>query len=420
MTSEEIKALDAQCVMQTYGRFDAVIDHGEGATLYSPEGKEYIDFTSGIGVASIGYGNRKWADAIYEQAQKLQHISNLFYSEPYVKLAQELMARTGMKNVFFSNAGGEANEGMIKLARKYSFDKYGKGRSTIISLEQSFHGRTITTLAATGQEVFHNYFFPFTEGFAHVPANDIQALKSLINAQAASESAGASPFDGTAALKLKPGDPPCGVCAVLIELIQGEGGVLPLDEEYVKAVAGLCAARDILLLVDEVQSGVGRSGTLFTYQQYGIMPDVVSFAKGIAGGLPMGGIMANEKCSAVLSTGTHATTFGGNPVAAAGALEVLRQLDDDALSEVVKKGAYIMEAVKSWGLPIVSEVRGRGLMIGVSLSGADPKEVAEKCVEAGLLILTAGDDALRMLPPLVITYEEIDKGLKILNKVLGS
>ena len=420
MTSAEIKTLDAQCAMQTYGRFDAVIDHGKGATLHSPEGKEYIDFTSGIGVASIGYGNTKWADAIYAQALKLQHISNLYFSEPYVKLAQVLMARTGMKNVFFSNAGGEANEGMIKLARKYSFDKYGKGRSTIISLEQSFHGRTITTLAATGQEVFHNYFFPFTEGFTHVPANDIQALKSLINAQAASESAGASPFDGTAALKLKPGDASCGVCAVLIELVQGEGGVLPLDEEYVKAVAELCAARDILLLVDEVQSGVGRTGTLFAYQQYGIKPDVVSFAKGIAGGLPMGGIMANEKCSAVLSAGTHATTFGGNPVAAAGALEVLSQLSDETLSEVLKKGTYIMETVKSWGLPIVREVRGRGLMIGVSLSGAEPKEVATKCVEAGLLILTAGDDALRMLPPLVITYEEIDRGLEILKIVLGN
>ena len=412
MTSNEIKQLDSESVMQTYGRFDAVIDRGEGATLYSPEGKEYIDFTSGIGVNSIGYGNKKWADAIYEQAQKLQHISNLYYSEPYAKLASQLTKRTGMKNVFFSNAGGEANEGMIKLARKYSFDKYGSGRSTIISLVQSFHGRTITTLAATGQESFHNYFFPFTEGFEHVPANDKKALEMRLSAGAANIIS----IDGTAAHK--PDDSLSGVCALLIELIQGEGGVLPLDKDYVEAVAALCAERDLLLLIDEVQTGVGRTGALFAFQQYAIMPDVVSFAKGIAGGIPMGGIMASEKCCAVLSAGTHATTFGGNPVSAAGALEVLNQLDDAALSEVTKKGEYIKETVSGWGLPLVGEVRGLGLMLGIPLQGAVPKEVAAKCVDAGLLILTAGADALRLLPPLTISYDEIDKGLAILKAVL--
>jgi len=412
MTSSEIKALDAENVMQTYGRFDAVIERGEGATLYSPEGKEYIDFTSGIGVSSIGYGNKAWADAIYAQALKLQHISNLYYSEPYAKLAGQLTARTGMKNVFFSNAGGEANEGMIKLARKYSFDKYGRGRSTIISLVQSFHGRTITTLAATGQEVFHNYFFPFTEGFRHVPANDIGALEELLETYSA-----VAVSDGTSAFK--PITPIDGVCGVLIELIQGEGGVLPLDEGYVREVARLCADRDLLLLVDEVQTGAGRTGTLFAYQQYGIEPDVVSFAKGIAGGLPMGGILANEKCASVFVPGTHATTFGGNPVSAAGAIEVLRQLDGAALAEVAKKGAYIREKIKGWGFPIVGEVRGMGLMIGASLRGAAPKEVAKACVRNGLLILTAGEDALRMLPPLTITYGEIDKGLSILETVLS-
>ena len=412
MTSSEIRALDAENVMQTYGRFDAVIERGEGATLYSPEGKEYIDFTSGIGVCSIGYGNKAWADAVYAQALKLQHISNLYYSEPYAKLAGQLMARTGMKNVFFSNAGGEANEGLIKLARKYSFDKYGRGRSTIISLVQSFHGRTITTLAATGQEAFHNYFFPFTEGFRHVPANDIGALEALLETYAA-----VAVSDGTSAFK--PITPIDGVCGVLVELIQGEGGVLPLDAGYVREVARLCADRDLLLLVDEVQTGAGRTGTLFAYQQYGIEPDVVSFAKGIAGGLPMGGIMANEKCASVFVPGTHATTFGGNPVSAAGALEVLRQLDDAALSEVAKKGEYIRGKVAGWGLPIVGEVRGKGLMIGVSLRGAAPKEAAKACVQNGLLILTAGEDALRMLPPLTITYGEIDKGLDILKGVLS-
>ena len=391
MNSTEIKALDEQNVMQTYARFDAVIERGEGAKLYSPEGKEYIDFTSGIGVNSIGYGNKKWADAIHAQAMKLQHVSNLYYSEPYVKLAQQLMVRTGMKNVFFSNAGGEANEGMIKLARKYSFDKYGKGRSTIISLVQSFHGRTITTLAATGQDTFHNYFFPFTEGFKHVAANDIKALEDELTDD---------------------------VCAVMIELVQGEGGVIPLDKDYVKKVAKLCSARDMLLVVDEVQTGVGRTGTLFAFQQYGITPDAVSFAKGIAGGLPLGGIMANEKCAGVLTAGTHATTFGGNPVAAAGALEVLRQLDDTVLVEVIKKGEYIKETIKSWEKPSVGEIRGLGLMLGISMIGAVPKEVAQSCVEKGLLMLTAGPDALRMLPSLTITYDEIDKGLQILKSIL--
>jgi acetylornithine/N-succinyldiaminopimelate aminotransferase len=414
MTSEEIKSIDAQSVMQTYGRFDAVIEYGEGAMLYSPEGKEYIDFTSGIGVNSIGYGNKNWADAIYAQALKLQHVSNLYYTEPYVKLAHELTSRSGLKNVFFSNAGAEANEGMIKLARKYSFDKYGKGRSTIISLVQSFHGRTITTLAATGQESFHNYFFPFTEGFLHVPANDIKALESLIAANVS----GSISVDGTTALK--PAESSSGICAVMVELVQGEGGVLPLDIEYVKELALLCETHDLLLLIDEVQTGAGRTGTLFAFQQYGIIPDVISFAKGIAGGLPLGGIMANEKCAAVLTPGTHATTFGGNPIAAAGALEVLRQLDDAELSEVINKGEYIKEAIKSWNLPIIGEIRGMGLMMGITLKEVLPRDVAAQCVNEGLLILTAGADALRMLPPLTITYSEIDKGLQILKTVLIS
>lgn len=391
MRSSEIKALDRQHVMQTYGRFDLALDHGEGAVLYSPEGKKYIDFTSGIGVNSVGYGNKAWADAVYAQAMKLQHVSNLFYSAPYAALAAELTARTGMKNVFFANAGGEANEGLIKLARKYSFDRYGRGRSTILTLFRSFHGRTVTTLAATGQAHFHDYFFPFTEGFRHIPAGDISALRSALT-----------------------GDE----CAVMLELIQGEGGVLPLDTEYVRAVADICAERDILLLIDEVQTGAGRTGTLFAFQQYGIMPDAVSFAKGIAGGLPMGGVLAGEKCGDVLTPGTHATTFGGNPIAAAGALEVLRQLDAAALRAVTEKGDFIRETVLSWGLPGVGEVRGRGLMLGITLKDTPPKEAAQACIDRGLLILTAGSDALRLLPPLTITLSEIEAGLKILKGVL--
>ena len=258
MTSKEMKALTGQYVMNTYGRFDVAIDHGQGAKLYDPEGREYIDFTSGIGVTSLGYGDEDWVNAITQQAKKLGHVSNLFYTEPAAKLAEKLCQRTGMSCVFFANGGGEANEGMIKLARKYSYDKYGLGRSTIITLKNSFHGRTITTLMATGQDVFHQYFFPFTEGFRYAPANDLEALKEVA------------------------GDD---VCAVMMEMVQGEGGVLPLDYEYVQAVKQLCAERDWLLLDDEVQAGVGRTGKLFAFQQYDILPDVASFAKGIAGGM---------------------------------------------------------------------------------------------------------------------------------------
>ena len=264
MNHEELVALDHQYAMQTYGRFDVDIDHGKGATLYDLAGKEYIDFSSGIGVNSIGYGNEKWVAAITAQAQKLGHISNLFYSQPYAQLAQTLCRRTGMAAAFFGNSGAEANEGIIKMARKYSFDKYGKGRGTIITLKNSFHGRTITTLTATGQDVFHNYFFPFTDGFRYAQAGSIDAIQEVAGHD---------------------------VCAVMLELVQGEGGVYPMDPEYVHNLAVLCAERDWLLLVDEVQTGVGRTGTLFAFQQYGIIPDGVSFAKGIAGGLPMGGFL---------------------------------------------------------------------------------------------------------------------------------
>ncbi len=392
MTSEQIKALDHDSVMQTYGRFDVAIDHGTGSTLYTPEGKEYIDFASGIGVNSVGYGNPKWIQAVTEQATKLQHISNLYYSEPYAKLADRLCKRTGMANVFFANGGGEANEGMIKLARKYSFDKYGEGRATIITLLDSFHGRTITTLKATGQEVFHKYFFPFTEGFRYAAPNDIDALK----AQAGDD-----------------------VCAVMLELVQGEGGVMPLNKDYIAQVKALCDEHDWLLLVDEVQTGVGRTGTLFAFQQYDLLPDVCSFAKGIAGGLPMSGIMANEKCRNVLTAGTHATTFGGNPVSAAGGCAVQEILSDEMLDEVKEKGAYLRNAIENLGSPAVSGTRGLGLMIGITLNeGYNNGELAGKLVEAGLLVLTAGQNVIRLLPPLVITREELDKGIAILRKVL--
>ena len=392
MTSQEIKSLTNQYVMNTYGRNDVVIDHGKGARLYSPEGREYIDFTSGIGVCDLGYGNEAWAEAVYQQAKKVGHTSNLFYTEPCARLAEKLCKRTGMSNVFFASGGGEANEGMIKLARKYSFDKYGKGRATIITLKNSFHGRTMATLTATGQERFHNYFFPFVEGFRFAEANSLDSLK---------ETAG----DDT--------------CAVMMELVQGEGGVLPLDQEYVSAVAKLCAEKDWLLLVDEVQTGVGRTGSLFAFQQYGILPDVCSFAKGIAGGLPMSGIMANEKCRNVLTPGTHATTFGANPVCGAAALVVQDVLSDEFLQEVQKKGAYLREQIEAMDLPCFGKTRGLGLMIGIEVAeGYENGKLAAALADAGLLVLTAGP-GMRLLPPLVITKEEMDAGLAIMKKTLS-
>ncbi len=392
MTHEELKELDQAYTMQTYGRFDVDIDHGKGAALYDLSGKEYIDFTSGIGVCSIGYADPRWVEAISAQAARLAHVSNLFYTQPYAKLAKTLCTRSGMAAAFFANSGAESNEGLIKLARKYSFDRYGKGRGTILTLKNSFHGRTISTLTATGQDVFHNYFFPFDEGFRYAQAGDMDSLQS------------AAGHD---------------VCAVLLELVQGEGGVLPMEREYVNELAELCQQRDWLLLVDEVQTGIGRTGTLFAFQQYGIQPDAVSFAKGIAGGLPMGGILASERCRNVFTPGTHATTFGGNPICAAAAQVVLEILDDSLLTEVTEKGAYIRERIERMDLECLGGTRGLGMMIGVEVKRPyNNKELAARLMEQGLLVLTAGS-ALRLLPPLTIRREEIDKGLTILEQALA-
>ena len=391
MTFDELKALDHAHTLQTYGRFDVDVDHGQGATLWDLAGRTYIDFTSGIGVCSVGYGNEKWARAIYDQALTLGHISNLFYSQPYARLAGALCARSGMAAAFFGNSGAEANEGLLKLARKYSHDKYGAGRGTILTLRNSFHGRTLATLAATGQDVFHQHFFPFPEGFRHTGANDL----ADVEAQAGED-----------------------VCAVLLELVQGEGGVLPMDRDFVRALAGLCEQRDWLLLVDEVQTGIGRTGTLFAFQQYGIRPDAVSFAKGIAGGLPMGGFLVNEKCRPVLGPGSHASTFGGNPVCSAAALAVLDILDEAALNRVREKGIYLREHIEAMGKQCLGATRGLGLMIGVEVRpGWSSRELAARLAGHGLLVLTAGP-ALRLLPPLTSTKGEMDQGLAILDRGL--
>ncbi len=391
MKNQDIIALEKDYVMQTYGRFPVAIERGQGATLYDFEGKEYVDFASGIGVNSLGYAYPAWVKAVSDQAGKLAHISNLYYSEPMGTLSKRLCEITGMARVFYCNSGAESNEGAIKLARKYSFDKYGKGRSKIITLQNSFHGRTISTLAATGQDVFHQYFFPFTEDFAYVPANDIDALKAEMTED---------------------------TCAVLMELIQGEGGVLPLDPEYVKAVRKLTEEKDVLMMIDEVQTGIGRTGTFFCYMGYGIQPDVVSTAKGLGGGLPLGAIFASKKTEAVLGSGTHATTFGANPICCAGAHAVLDVVANDAfLQEVEKKGAYMREKIEAFGNDTILGVRGKGLMIGVIVPDGMHKELAKKMTEAGVLVLTAGVNAIRLLPPLVISYEEMDKGLAIMKKV---
>ncbi len=391
MDHQQLKELDNTYFMPTYGRFDVDIDHGHGATLYDLSGKEYIDFSSGIGVNSIGCAHPRWVEAIAAQAARLGHISNLFYTQPGARLAKIMCERSGMAGVFFSNSGAEANEGAIKLARKWSFDKYGKGRGTIITLKNSFHGRTAVTLKATGQEVFHNYFYPFPEGFRYAEAGDMASLEEV------------SGHD---------------VCAVMLELVQGEGGVRPMEKAYVQALSALCEQRDWLLIIDEVQSGIGRTGTFFAYQQYGIVPDVVTFAKGVAGGLPMGGFLANEKCRGVLTAGTHGSTFGGNPVSAAAALAVMEVLSDETIAAVAEKGAYLRQKIAELGLSCLGDTRGLGLMIGVEVKGErSNKELAALLIQNGLLVLTGGKD-LRLLPPLTITREEMDKGLAIMAQVL--
>ena len=389
MTFEEIRNDEQQYMMHAYGRFQTALVSGKGAVAKDVDGKEYVDFTSGIGVNCLGYCDDGWVKAVSEQVATLQHISNLYYSPLQTEVSKKLCALTGFDKVFLCNSGAEANECAIKIARKYSFDKYGKGRQKIVTLVNSFHGRTVTTLAATGQDVFHNFFFPFTEGFEYAEANNIDSVKKCIDNE---------------------------VCAVFIELIQGEGGVMPLDKEFVNEIEKICKEEDILLMIDEVQTGISRTGAFYCYQNYGIQPDVITSAKGLAGGLPMGACLCVEKLADVLGAGTHGTTFGGNPIACAGAKEVLsRVATEDFLKEVNAKGDYIREKLKT--MANVSEVRGMGMMIGIVTEKDNAKEIAKKCVENGLLILTA-KNLLRLLPPLNITYEEIDRGLNILKKVM--
>lgn len=394
MNNKRIAQLNDANVMATYGRFPIAIERGQGAKLYDFDGREYIDFAAGIGASSVGHNNPKLVNAISEQASMVCHTSNLYYTKPSAELAGVLCSRSGMDKVFFANSGCEANEGAMKLARKYSSDKYGMGRGTIVTLMNSFHGRTMATLTATGQNVFHNHFYPFPNGYRYAIANDIKSVESACGSD---------------------------VCAIMLETVQGEGGVVPLNSEFLKGVSELCTSRDILLIIDEVQTGIGRTGTFFSYQNPWfevVKPDVVTFAKGIAGGLPLGGFMARGKYCDVLSVGTHGATFGANPVTAAAALAVMDILSDQVISEVAEKGSYMRDKIDSMGISILKPSRGIGLMIGLPVEKDLHRDLAAKLNAAGLLTLTAGSDALRFLPPLTITMDEIDRGLEIFENTV--
>ena len=380
----ELKQLDKQYIANTYARFPVELTHGKGSQVWDEQGKAYIDMGSGIGVTAFGIADDAWQKAVTEQLGKLQHMSNLYYTEPCALLAQQLCERTGMKKVFFCNSGAEANEGMIKTARKYAAEHKGSEYSTIVTLVNSFHGRTITTLAATGQAHYHELFQPLTPGFVHAPANDLEAVKK-------------------AALDNKAG-------AVMIECIQGEGGVIPLKKEFVTGLAAFCAEEGLLLLVDEVQTGNGRTGALYAYMNYGVQPDIISTAKGIGGGLPLGAVLFGEKTEFTLGAGDHGSTFGGNPVCCAGALSILNRIDDSLLAEVREKSEMIFRKLQ--GAPGIEDVAGMGLMIGVK-TVKPAADVLKACMEKGVLCLTA-KDRVRLLPALNIPMALLEQALDVI------
>ncbi|MDR2163292.1 MAG: aspartate aminotransferase family protein [Clostridiales Family XIII bacterium] len=388
MNSEQIKQQEDRYVANTYARYDVAIVSGSGVRAKDADGREYIDFTSGIGVNSLGFCDPGWVKAVSDQAATVQHISNLFYTEPCTKAARRLIELIGLNNMFFGNSGAEANEGAIKAARKYSHMKYGPHRSEIVTLEGSFHGRTMATITATGQDSFHKDYNPFLQGFSYAKMDDLDDLKSKIT-------------DNT--------------CAVMVEFVQGEGGVNPLDPAYVDGVAAICAESDILLIADEVQSGIGRTGKFMAYEHYGVTPDIVTVAKGIGGGLPIGAIVFGGKTKDGFAPGDHGSTYGGNPVACAGADYVLSRMDEGFLANVHEVGDHMKERLLT--IPGVADVTGIGLMIGIALTDMKAPDVVKSCLDRGLLVLTA-KDKLRLLPPLVITKGEADEGIDIIADVL--
>ena len=389
MDSEKVIKRDNEYVLHTYNRNPIALEKGHGLYAAGPEGQKYLDFTSGIGVNSLGYCDLDWAEAVSEQAHKLQHTSNLYYTAPCGKLAKKLCKRTGMSKVFFGNSGAEANEGAIKCARKYSVDTYGESRNKVITLVNSFHGRTLATLTATGQDVFHHDFGPFPGNFDYVPAGDFAALEKAADKD---------------------------TCAVMMELVQGEGGVVALDADYVARVAAFCREKDILVIVDEVQTGVGRTGKFLACEHFDLHPDIVTLAKGLGGGLPIGAVLMNKKVADHMKPGSHGSTFGGNPVCCAGALAVLDEMDDDFLANVNERAAQLRAGLAK--LPHVREVSGLGLMVGIAFDdGIKAADVRAACEKAGLLVLTA-KTRLRLLPPLILTADDVDDALAILRSVL--
>ncbi len=390
MFFSDIKKLDNQYIANTYKRQELDVEAGKGCVCSDIAKHEYIDFSAGIGVNCLGFANAKWIEAVKEQLDKLGHMSNLYYTQPQVALAKILCEHTGMARVFFGNSGAEANEGAIKTARKYSSDKYSANRFEIITLTNSFHGRTIATLAATGQDAFHKNFGPFPDGFVYANANDLSDVSAKVTEN---------------------------TCAIMLECIQGEGGVVPLTSEFLEGIQKICDEKDILLIVDEVQTGVGRTGKFLCSQYFDIKPDIVTLAKGLGGGLPIGAVLFGEKTKNTLGFGDHGSTFGGNPVICAGAVEVLNSLDGKMLDNIVEKGQYIAEKLLT--MRGVKSVSGMGLMLGIEVE--EPlasSEIVTECIKKGLILLTA-KHKLRLLPPLNIKLAEIDRGLEILAQVLS-
>lgn len=391
MDFEMLKNGEETYLMHTYNRFNIAMESGNGCYLKDVNGKEYLDLTSGIGVNCLGHNHPVLTHSIQEQVSKMMECSNLYYSEPMVEAAKKLVDYTGLNKVFFSNSGAEANEGMIKLARKYSYDTYGPGRDVIITLKQSFHGRTITTLKATGQDKFHQYYFPFTQGFEYATPNDIEDLKSLANEK---------------------------TCAVMMELIQGESGVVPLDKEYVKSVEQFCHEKDILFLVDEVQTGIGHTGTLFCFEQYDVMPDIVTCAKALGGGVPIGAVITGEKCKDTFKPGDHGSTFGGNPLSCKAASTVLSIVTQpEFLKHVQMVGEKLKKGIEAIPSENIKCVRGMGLMLGIVVEPEKRAGYVQAMMDKGLLTLTAGKDAIRLLPPLILSEADVDKALSIMREV---
>lgn len=382
-----VKALDTEYIAGTYNRFPVVLKNGKGSTVVDENGKEYIDLATGIAVNTFGFADPEWQQAVTDQLGKLQHTSNLYYNEPCAKLAELLCQKTGMKKVFFSNSGAEANECAIKAARKYAANKKGAEYYYIITLKNSFHGRTVTTLAATGQEVFHQDFTPLTEGFLYAEANDLKGITTLLEKY------------------------PC--AAVMLEVVQGEGGVLPLEPGYLTALTKLLQEKDVLLICDEVQIGNGRSGQLYGYMNYGIKPDIFTTAKGLGGGLPLGATVFGEKTQNVLTPGTHGSTFGGNPVCCAGALSILNRLDDAFLAGVRQRSEYIFKTLS--GAKGITSVSGMGLMVGLQ-TVRPAADVILDCLESGVLVISA-KTKVRLLPALNIPLPQLEKALSVLKKV---